>query len=158
MSDDFEIKGADQFKQLARALEDVDMRKALQQGIRKAVKEHAPVAAEALAAVLPRRIKSKGEHVSQSISVNASRDPGVTVGIKYGASSKRGIGAANAQLINRTGMLRHRVFGTNHWVDQHVGGQGWFDKSWTGVAPHVRAEIEHVVEDIEDAVVKKVKR
>lgn len=158
MSEDFEIKGADQFKQLARSLEDVDLRKALQVGIRNAVKKHVPVASEALAAALPKRLKPRGEKVSQSISINASRDPGVTVAIKYGASTKRGLGAQNALLVNRTGSIRHRVFGRNQWVTQHVGGEGWFDKSWNSVAPNVRAEIEHVIEDVENEIVRKAKR
>lgn len=160
MSDDFEVKGADQFKQLSRALNeaaDVELRKALSQGVRRAVKEHVPVAAEALAAALPIRLRPRGEKVSQSISINASHDPGVTVSIKYG-SNKRGLGAVNAKMVNQSGQIRHRVFGSNRWVTQHVGGEGWFDKTWNASAPHVRAEIERVIQNVEDEVVRKAKR
>ncbi|GAB3884600.1 hypothetical protein [Terrabacter terrigena] len=156
---DFEVTGADQLKRLAKALGEVDdvrFRKELHKGLRDAVTRQKPVVAQGLEKALPARLRARGAAVKQSVSVNASHDPGVTVAIRYG-NAGRGIGAVNAKLINQQGILRHRVFGSNQWVDQRVGGQGWFDKGWQNAAPAVRAEIEKVVERLEDEIVQKAR-
>lgn len=158
MAEDFEITGKaeQQLRNLAKALDeagDVELRKALHSALRKSVREHAPVAAEALAANLPNRMKPMGLRIKQSVSVNASRDPGVTVAVKY-VPHGRGLGARNAVLVNKTGAIRHKVFGRNEWVQQEVGGEGWFDRSWTGLAPTIRAELERYMEQLENDIVR----
>lgn len=157
--DDFEVRGAAELRRLAKALNDaadVELRKALTKGLRAAVTRHKPKVAEVLAEALPTALKAKGARVSQTVSVNAGRDPGVTVGIRFAAAG-RGVGFANARLVNQRGEIRHRVFGGNVWVTQRVGGQGWFDKGWENAAPEIRAELERVMEQVADDVARKAR-
>lgn len=159
MSKDFEVTGADQFLRLSKALKaagETEMRKGLHRGMREAVNEVKPKAAAALSAALPSGLKGRGTGVKQSVQVRTGNDPGVSVVVSYGKAG-RGLGATNAKSVNTTGTIRHPVYGKGAWVSQNVGGQGWFDKTYTNAAPGLRRALERVLEQVADDVVKKAK-
>lgn len=163
---DFEVRGADQFLRLSKALKlagATETRKALHKGLRDAVNREKPTAARALADALPSGLARKGTKVRQSVLVKTGADPGVTVGIPYGRTgSGKGttsaIGGVNAQLLNKTGTFRHPVFKTGRWVAQSAPGtKDWFDKTWTNKAPQVRDELERVLNQVSDDIVRKAR-
>lgn len=161
MPSDFEVHGAEQFLRLSKALKlagATETRKALHKGLRDAVNREKPTAARALADALPNAIASKGTRVKQAVIVKTGRDPGVSVGIRFGKAGT-GLGAANAKQINRTGTFRHPVYGSDRWVSQKAkpGGRDWFNKSWTNRAPQIRADLERVLEQVADDIVKKAR-
>lgn len=161
---DFEVKGADQFLRLSKALKaagDTETRKALHKGLRDAVNDVKPKAAEALAEALPRALAARGKAVKQAVQVKTGNDPGVSVVVRYGKAGS-GLGAVNAQLVNRQGKFRHPVFPDPektrsgwHWVDQTVDGVGWFDKTYENAAPEIRRALEQVLENVVDDIVRK---
>lgn len=159
MSGDFEVTGAGDFLRLSKALKAAghgELRKALHKGLRDVVNDVKPQAATALADALPRRLRGKGQAVKQAVQVKTGRDAGVSVAVRYGKAG-RGIGAANAQSINRDGKFRHRVFGSDRWVSQGTGGAGWFDKTYTNAAPEMRRALEKVLQDVADEIVRKAR-
>ena len=158
---DFSVTGADDFLRLSKALKDVgdkEMRKALHKGLRDAVKPVMPDAEKRLADSLP--YLNRGKAVSQVVQVKTGRDPGITVGVRYG--SKR---ASNAQLANSKGVFRHPVFADGdktrkewRWVNQPVpDAEGWFDKTYQNAAPELRRGLERVLEDVADEIVRKAR-
>lgn len=163
---DFEVKGADQFLRLSKALKaagDTETRKALHKGLRDAVNEVKPKAAEALAEALPTALESRGKAVKQAVQVKTGNDPGVSVVVRYGKAG-RGLGASNAQRVNRHGVFRHPVFPDTEkarkdwrWIDQTVAGVGWFDKTYENAAPRMRATIQQVLEQVADDIVKRAR-
>lgn len=154
------MTGADEFLRLSKALKLAgrgDMRKALHKGLRDVVNEVKPKAAEALADSLPSGLRGRGRAVKQAVQVKTGHDAGVSVAVRYGKAG-RGIGAANAQRINRTGSFRHPVYGSDRWVSQDTrGGDGWFDKTYENAAPEMRAALEKVLECVLDDIVKKAR-
>ena len=76
--------------------------------------------------------------------------------MRYGKAG-RGLGASNAQSINRAGTFRHPVYGTGAWVDQSTGGQGCFDKTYMNEAPEIRRDLEQAMETIVDEIVRKAR-
>lgn len=160
MSSDFEVRGADEFLRLSKALKAAgqgEVRKALHKGLRGVVNDVKPQAAAALADALPRRLAGRGRAVKQAVQVKTGRDPGVSVGVRYGKAG-RGIGAANAQSINRSGSFRHRVFGSDRWVSQGTrDGVGWFDKTYMNAAPQMRVALEKVLQDVADDIIRKAR-
>jgi hypothetical protein len=156
---DFEVHGAEQFHRLSKALKqagETEMRKALHKGLRDAVNKVKPEAADALSAALPGRLQGKGKRVRQAVQVKTGADPGISVVVRYGKAGS-GLGAINAKLINQRGTFRHPVFGRHGWVAQSVGGQGWFDKTYTNAAPRIREELERVLEQVADDIVRKAR-
>lgn len=160
MASDFEVKGADQFLRLSKALKqagETDLRKALHKGLRDVVNRVKPEAADALAASLPRRLQGKGRRVKQAVQVKTGAAAGVSVAVRYG-SAGTGIGAVNAKLINQSGSFRHPVRGGKRWVAQPTrGGLGWFDKTYTNAAPQLRRELEQVLEQVAADIVRKAR-
>jgi len=156
---DFEVHGADQFLRLSKALKEAgrtDMRKALHKGLRDAVNEVKPEAADALSAALPSGLKGRGKGVKQAVQVKTGGDAGVSVVVRYGKAG-RGLGAINAKLVNSSGTIRHPVYGKHGWVAQRVGGQGWFDKTYTNAAPRLRDSLERVLRGVADDIVRKAR-
>ena len=158
---DFEVRGAEQFLQLSKALKaagETELRKKLHKGLRDAVKQVMPEAEQKLAEQLP--YLKRGKAVNQVVLVKTGRDPGVTVGMRYG--SRR---STNARLANSKGVFRHPVFADGEktrkewrWVDQPVpGAKGWFDKTYLNAAPKVRKHIEDAMQDVIDEVVRRAK-
>lgn len=159
--DDFSVRGADDFLRLSKALKEAghtDLRKALHKSLRDAVKEVMPEAERKLAEELP--YLKRGKAVTQVVQVKTGRDPGVTVGMRYG--SKR---STNARLANSKGVFRHPVFADGektrkewHWVDQPVpGAKGWFDKTYINAAPKIRRRIEGAMSDTVERIVREAK-
>lgn len=159
MAADFEVKGADDFLRLSKALKaagQTELRKELHKALRDAARKAMPEAERNLAESLP--YLRRGKAVSQVVRVRTGRDSGVTVGVAFG--SKR---STNARLANARGVFRHPVFADGEktrkewaWVDQPVpGAKGWFDKAYTNAAPQIRREIERVLEKIADKIVRE---
>lgn len=153
---DFEVRGADDFLRLSKALKAAgraELRKELHKALRAAVKAHTPKAESALAEHLP-YLRGRQKAVTQAVQVKTGRDPGVTVGVRFG--SKR---SSNARLANREGRFRHPVFGNRStWVDQPVpGAKGWFDRVWEESAPEVRDQLEKAIQDVAEKVVREAK-
>lgn len=158
---DFSVTGADDFLKLSKAMKETghtELRKALHKGLRDAVKEVMPEAERKLAEQLP--YLKRGKAVTQVVQVKTGRDPGVTVGMRYG--SKR---STNARLANSKGVFRHPVFADGEkkrkewrWVDQPVpGAEGWFDKTYINAAPKIRKQIEAVMGDLIEDIVRRAK-
>jgi hypothetical protein len=154
---DFEVRGAQQFLDLSKALKaagDKPMRQALTAGMRKAVKPAMKQAQRRLKDGLP--YGGRGNAASQTVQVKTGRDPGVSVVVKYG--SKR---ASNAHLANTKGRIRHPVFADGEkprkdwrWVNQEVPGlKGWFDETYRDAAPEIRKALEKAMEDIAQMIV-----
>ncbi len=102
----------------------------------------------------------RGNSVSQVVQVKTGRDPGVTVGVKYG--TKR---SSNARMANTKGQIRHPVFADGdkarkewRWVNQSVpNAKGWFDETYRDSAPTIRRSLEAAMESIADEVVRRAK-
>lgn len=153
---DFEVRGADDFLKLSKALKAAgraELRKELHKALRAAVKAHTPKAEQELSKHLP-YLKGRQKAVTQAVQVKTGRDPGVTVGVRFG--SKR---SSNARLANTRGVFRHPVFGNRGaWVDQPVpGANGWFDRVWEESAPEVRKQLEKAMQDVAEKVVREAK-
>lgn len=163
MPADFEIRGAEDFLKLSKALKQAghtQLRKELHAGMRKAVKAHMPKVREVLAEDLPSGLQNRA-NVKQNIRVKTGRDPGVTVVVPYGKRNRNGLGASNARMLNREGQIRHPVYADPEktrkewrWVNQSIPGAGWFDKTWLDSAPEVRRALEAVMAD----VIRKITR
>lgn len=156
---DIKVSGAQDFVRLSKALKQAgqtDLRKGLHKALKQTVDQHKETVAEALASALPSGLSARGAAVKQATQVKTGKNPGVTVGIRYGKAG-RGLGAANAKLVNASGSIRHPVFSRSRWVAQSVGGSGWFDEGWRKAAPELRQELVAVLEDIANQVVRKVR-
>lgn len=150
------VQGAEDFIRLSKALKAAgrtQMRKDLHKALRDAVKAHTPKAEQELAKYLP-YLKGRQKAVTQTAQVKTGRDPGVTVGVRFG--SKR---STNARLANQQGRFRHPVFGNRGvWVDQPVpGAKGWFDRVWEESTPEVREQLQQVLQDIVERIVREAK-
>lgn len=150
------VQGAEDFIRLSKALKAAgrtQMRKDLHKALRDAVKAHTPKAEQELAKYLP-YLKGRQKAVTQTAQVKTGRDPGVTVGVRFG--SKR---STNARLANQQGRFRHPVFGNRGvWVDQPVpGAEGWFDRVWEESTPEVREQLQQVLQDIVERIVREAK-
>lgn len=158
----FDVHGAGNFYALSKALKhagQTDLRKRLHKGLREAVKEVMPEAEKRLADALP-YAQGRSKPVRQVAQVKTGRDPGVTVGVRFG--SKR---STNARLANSKGLIRHPVFADGQktrdewmWVNQSVpGAEGWFDKTYINAAPDIRRRIEGVMEDVVLDIVRQAR-
>lgn len=149
MASDFEIRGADQFLRLSKALKaagETGMRKELHAGMRKAARPLIPRARAAARQRLPKRggLADQVAREPARISVRTGRDPGVRVTI----GKRRG----GAQSANR-GVIRHPVRGGG-WVEQEVPG-GWFDDTNDEAAPEIRRELEKAMQVVVDKIAKE---
>lgn len=161
MSSDFELRGADQFLALSKALKDTRpaLRKELNKGIRDATKPLLPKAAEALAAGLPPRLKARGRRVKQRVQVKTGNDPGVTIAVPYGRRGAGGLGATNARLLNTRGQLRHPLYGNRErwYTTDAPAALGWFDQTYSSQAPSVLPGIERAVERVVEKIVREAR-
>ncbi len=146
---DFEVRGADQFLALSRALKAAgrsELRKELNKGMRDAAK---PLIAKSRAAALA-KLPSRGGFAAmvakepQRVQV---RTGAATAGVRIVVGKRRG----GAQAANG-GRLRHPVFGTDTFVTQDVP-PGWFDDTMRAGAPVVRPELEAAMERVAQRVV-----
>ncbi len=155
---DFSVTGADDFLRLSKALKGVEpeLRKELHKGLRDAANKAKPKAADALAEALPSGLSGRGKAVKQAVQVKTGSDPGVSIVMRYGKAG-RGLGASNAQKVNKAGSFRHPVYRTGAWVEQSTGGEGWFDKTYMNEAPAIRRDLEQVMEDVIETIVRKAR-
>lgn len=154
---DFEIRGADDFYRLSKALKEAghtgkgSLRNELNKRIRDATKPLIRETRENAARTLPSRggFAARVAKAPQRVQTRTGRDPGVRIVV----GKRRGDGAQGA---NR-GTIRHPVFGRDQFVSQRVT-PGWFDKPLEAGASKVRPEIEKAIESVAEQVVKGVRR
>jgi hypothetical protein len=156
VADDFQIKGAEQFLRLSKALKQAgekELRKELNKNLKDATKPLIKETQAAFADAVPSPLRSRASNTKQTVQVRTGRDAGVGIAVKYGKAG-RGMGASNARLANQRGQIRHPVFGNRGvWANTPVpSAQGWFDNTLQRGAPTVRPFIE----DALDAVARKV--
>jgi len=150
MADDFEIKGADQFLRLSKALKHAGrtgLRKELTAGMRRAAK---PLIAKSRAEALQRLPRRGGlaKQVAKEPQRIQVRTGARTAGVRVVVGKRSG----GARAANR-GVIRHPVFGNRKvWVNQSVPPD-WFDDTMRASAPSVRRELERALEDIADRIV-----
>lgn len=155
MADDFEIRGADQFLRLSKALKDAgrtEMRKELNAGLRKAAK---PLIAKTRAEALRRLPQGGGlaGQVAKEPQRVQVRTGAKTAGVRVVVGNKGG----GARAANK-GVIRHPVFGNRGvWVNQSVPA-GWFDEPIKAEVPAIRRELEQVLIGIADQVVREARR
>jgi hypothetical protein len=158
VADFIELRGADGFLRLSKALKQAgqaELRKKLHKGMRDAVTAYKPKAEAALASALPSGLQGRSK-VRQVIRVRTGADPGVSVVVRYGKTTRGGLGASNARMLNHQGMIRHPTFGHPPWVNQPVGSStGWFDDIWRASSPAVRRELELQVQSVLDQIARE---
>lgn len=152
---------ADDFHRLSKALKNAGrtgLRKELHKGVRDAVKPLLPEARKELAAGLPGPLRARGAKTRQVVQVKTGRNPGVTVAVRYG---KRGAGlsASNARLLNRSGQVRHPVFGSRRvWANTPAPrSRGWFDDTYRRSAPTVTPVLVKAMERVADQIVREAR-
>lgn len=149
---DFEIRGADEFRKLSKALKDAgrtELRKELHKGVRRAARPLIPLTRAAARRRLPKR-GGLAEQVAREPQRIAARTGLQTAGVAVIVGKKRGA----ARSANE-GVIRHPVHGQDVWVEQRVPG-GWFDDTIRAAAPAIRRSIERAMEDVADEIVKGV--
>lgn len=152
---DYEVRGAEDFIRLSKALKHAgrtEMRKELNAGLKRAAK---PLIAKTRAEArqrLPQRggLAERVAKAPQRVQVRTgARTAGVRIVV---AGSAKGPRNANR------GFIRHPVFGNREvWVEQKVPA-GWFDDPLKASAPEVRNDLEKVLESIADQVVREARR
>lgn len=158
---DFDVRGADEFLRLSKALKNAgrtELRKELNKGLRDGAKPLIPKAQQALTAVLPSGIAARGRRTKMAVVVKTGRDPGVTIGKRFN-SRGTGVGHSNAKLLNDRGLLRHPTFGNREvWRNTSVpAARGWFDGTMRREAPSVRPELEAAIERVARRVVNEAR-
>ncbi len=166
MSEDYTIRGAEDFIRLSKALKAAgadQFRKELHAELRKAVRAGIPKTDEKLREVLPSGLKSRGS-TSQSVQLRTGANPGVSAVISYGRKAKRnGLGASNARMLNNYGQIRHPVRADPQktrkqwrWVDQSIpGATDWFGKAWQEQAPSLQEAVEAAIEALATKIVNQ---
>jgi hypothetical protein len=151
VADDFEIRGAEQFLKLSKALKHAgrtELRKELTNGMRRAAKPLIEASRKEALARLPRR-GGFAEQVAREPQRVAVRTGARTAGVRIVVGKSRG----GARAANR-GEIRHPVFGNRDvWVTQSVP-KGWFDDAMKDGAPTIRRELEKAMNDVADKVVR----
>lgn len=150
---DFEVRGADDFLKLSKALKaagQTEMRKELNKGLRQGAKPLIPKARAAARARLP-RAGGLAAQVARSpvrIRVSTGRDAGVSVVV--------GKGKGGAIATNK-GVIRHPVFGRpGSFVSQRVPqAEGWFDDEMRREAPSVLPALEQAIEAVAERIVRE---
>jgi hypothetical protein len=172
MADSFEVRGADDFLRLSKALKaagETEMRKALHKGLKDAAKPMVTVAKEAAGEAFPHSGKLSKVEAKRPfrVQVKTGRDPGVSI-------NARGR-YVNLKLLNKYGFIRHPVFADARrkgderpkegdrrkwtWKDQKIpAGLGWFDKAIHDNAYLVLPKLERAIADMAERIAKEVKR
>lgn len=156
---DFEVRGAEQFLKLSKALKNAgrtELRKELTRGLQRGTKPLIPKAREAARTDLPHRggLAAQVSKEPMRVQVRTGANPGVRVVV---GNRKGGSRAANQ------GRLRHPVFarpGTSRdqwtWVTQRLR-PGWFDRAMRRNARGVRPALEQAIEDVAKRVVREAR-
>lgn len=150
MSADFEIKGAEQFLKLSKALKGAgrtELRKELNKRIKKAAKPAGDAVKDAARSGFPQRGGAGAFFAKKRATVVTAtgKDPGVK--IRFAKGDKR---------LDTEGRLSHPVFGRpgSRAITRIQPGilSGGFQES----APEVRKDIEAAIQSVIDDVVKGV--
>lgn len=160
MSEDFEIRGADEFYKLSKALKAAGrtaMRNELNKSLKRAAKPLVKVAKKAAGEAFPKTggMAKREARIPFRAVTRTGRD---NHGVQIVAPGR----FVDAKTTNRSGTFRHPVFadGTKTrkewtWVDQEVpDSTGWFDKAMQGSAPLVRPELEKAISNVIAEIVK----
>lgn len=159
MAEDFEVRGADEFLRLSKALKEAG-RADLRKGLHKAMRDEAkPLVADAKEAALTDLPQSGGlaEHVARIAGFRAQvRTGDSTAGVRITAGKK----GYSPRSLNNEGTVRHPVYGnTSNWVEQPVSSaQGWFERAMQKRAPVVAERLEQVIEDTAQEIVREAQR
>lgn len=157
------MRGADDFLKLSRALKNAghaDLRKELHKGLREGAKPLVRVARQGAAEAFPKGGGLAAVEAKRPfrVQVLTGRDAGVQINArgKY----------VNLKLLNEHGYIRHPVFADAktktrrqwRWVSQNIpSGLGWFDKKIRANAYRVMPDLERVVEDMAERIVRQAK-
>ena len=149
---DFQVKGAEDFLRMSKALKAAgrtDMRKQLNKALKDATK---PLIAQTKAATsrLPQSggLAASVRRAPQRVQILTGRNPGVRI-----IAGKRGDGARAADL----GTIRHPVFGNREvWVNQAVQPR-WFTETLEQGAPTVRPHLVDAMEVIAAQIVREAR-
>lgn len=146
---DFEVRGADEFLKLSKALKQAgktELRKQLNKGMKDAAKPLIPLTRQAARDRLPRRggLAAQVARTPQRVQV---RTGAATAGVRL-VVGKTGSGARGAD----QGVIRHPTFGhRDRWVSQKVDA-GWFTETILHnkhrVLPEVKKAMERVVAEV----------
>lgn len=146
---DFQITGVEDMLKLSKALKQAgrgELRKSLSKGMQAGVKPLIPLTRAEARATLP-QAGGLADLVAKAPQRVQVRTGEMTAGVRLVVgNSKSGARAANA------GLIRHRVFGTDRWVEQRVPG-GWFDRICAEqgsrlALPALEAAMQAVVDEI----------
>lgn len=149
MSDDFTVRGAEQFLALSKRLKaagEKELRKELNRGLREAAKPLAKLTKQEALRSLPSR-GGLAALVASSPQKVQVRTGASTAGVRI-VVGKKGGGARAAD----EGLIRHPVFGKPVFVTQPVT-PGWFSETADRNAPAIRDEVAAVLEDFTRKVV-----
>jgi hypothetical protein len=146
---DFEVRGAADLKKIStvlRATAAVDLKKELVKGLREGTKPLTEKNREAALRLLPKRggLAKRVAKTPQRTRVRTGGTPGVSL-----VAGKAGSGARGAD----RGVIRHRVFGGDEFVEQKVPA-GWFTHTNEANKALVLPSLERVMND----VAKKIER
>lgn len=150
---DFEIKGADQFLKLSKALKAAgrtEMRNELNRRIRTAAKPLIPKARERARATLP-KAGGLADLVARAPMRVQVRTGAQSAGVRIAVSKTSGAWAANR------GVIRHKTFGHEPWREQKVESD-WFDGPMRESAPQIRPEVEQAIRSVLEDIVRDAKR
>jgi hypothetical protein len=161
VADDFTIRGADDFLRLSKALKQAgrtELRKELHKGLKDGATPLTKKTQAAFAAGMPsRELAARAGKTKQLVQVRTGKDPGVRVVKQFGRRGA-GMGASNARLANRTGEIRHPVFGNREvWRNTKTSARGWFDDTLRRHAPDVRPELERAMERVVQQIVNEAR-
>lgn len=151
---DFEVRGADQFLRLSKALKhagSVELRKELNASLKRVAK---PLIAKTRQEALRRLPKAGGlaAQVAKEPQRVQVRTGARTAGVRIVVGKRKG-GARGAN----KGVIRHPVFGNREvWVNQKVPS-GWFDDPLKASAPEVRRGLERAIESVAEQVIREAR-
>lgn len=151
----FEVRGADQFLQLSKALKKMGdggaMRKELHKGVKKAARPLIPKAKQEAKSRLPQR-GGLAAQIAKEPARTQVRTGSRNFGVRIVIGKKKG----GAWAANR-GVIRHPVFGNREvWVEQKVQ-PGWFDDPMKESAKDIREDIRAAMNDVVDKVARSVR-
>lgn len=149
---DFAVTGADEFFAVSKALKAAgqgDLRKALNKGMRDGAKPLLPKAKAAAARQVPSRGGLAAQVAREPMRVQV-RTGAATAGVRVVVGRRKG-----AARSTNAGTIRHPVFGRARYVTQQVpGARGWFDDTLAREAPSVRPDLERVVQEMVEKIVR----
>lgn len=148
---DFEIRGAEKFEKVAKALKsgDKELRKELYAGLNRATKPMRAAAKKSAGDNLP-RAGGLNKRVARA-RLSTRRRTGKNAGISIVAK-----GMDQLALMDR-GYVRHPVYGDRgRWVTQPIpDSEGWFTKPMEDGKPQAQREIVKSLDDVAKKLARK---